>query len=197
MTYPSVRMFYTSVCFGKRQVGQSHWALITQVDDLVLFASTVKKLYSSKTPMFLGGHSMGSLASIHVALRDQAQWDGLVLGTATVDVEWSWTLRWISILDVSIHTVWFFILYSSFISQMWLFDVESSICMTIDIVASIACFYFHPLYPVSDSVSPFCYSQLMCHEMRLGWVCKYGVESYCSLIMLGSFGLCCCYCNLC
>ena len=64
-----------------------------QVDDLILFASKVRELYSSKTPMFLGGHSMGSLASIHVALRDQAQWDGLVLGTATVDVEWNWTLR--------------------------------------------------------------------------------------------------------
>ena len=36
---------------------------------------------------------MGSLTSIHVALRDQAAWDGLILGTATVDVEWNWFLK--------------------------------------------------------------------------------------------------------
>lgn len=64
-----------------------------QVDDLVLFANLIRKEYTTQMPMFLGGHSMGSLASIHAALRDQAAWDGLVLGTATVDVEWNWVLR--------------------------------------------------------------------------------------------------------
>lgn len=36
---------------------------------------------------------MGSLTCIHLALRDQAAWDGLILGTATVDVEWNWVLK--------------------------------------------------------------------------------------------------------
>ena len=64
-----------------------------QVDDLVAFSKSVKTNYDTGTPMFLGGHSMGALASIHTALRDQTAWDGLVLGTATVDVEWNWMLR--------------------------------------------------------------------------------------------------------
>ena len=64
-----------------------------QVDDLAAFTQHVRAGYESTMPMFLGGHSMGSLTSIHLALRDQAAWDGLILGTATVDVEWNWFLK--------------------------------------------------------------------------------------------------------
>ena len=64
-----------------------------QVDDLEAFRKRVRGDYDPKLPKFIGGHSMGSLASIHCALRDQAAWDGLILGTATVDVEWNWFLK--------------------------------------------------------------------------------------------------------
>lgn len=64
-----------------------------QVDDLIAFTKKIRAEYELSMPMFLGGHSMGSLTSIHVALRDQAAWDGLILGTATVDVEWNWFLK--------------------------------------------------------------------------------------------------------
>ena len=66
------------------------------------FTKHIKTRYDSSVPVFLGGHSMGSLASIHVALRDQTAWDGLVLGTATVDVEWNWLLRCAS-LAITTH----------------------------------------------------------------------------------------------
>lgn len=67
--------------------------LAMQVDDLIAFTKKIRADYDISMPMFLGGHSMGSLTSIHVALRDQAAWDGLILGTATVDVEWNWFLK--------------------------------------------------------------------------------------------------------
>lgn len=63
------------------------------MDDYIGFTKSVKTDYDAGLPMFIGGHSMGSLASIHVALRDQTAWSGIVLGTATVDVEWNWMLR--------------------------------------------------------------------------------------------------------
>lgn len=69
------------------------WDFNHVVDDLAAFTKSVRADYDSALPMFLGGHSMGSLASIHLVLRDQAAWDGLILGTATVDVEWNWFLK--------------------------------------------------------------------------------------------------------
>ena len=36
---------------------------------------------------------MGALTALHAVLRDQAPWDGIVLGTATIDVEWNWFLK--------------------------------------------------------------------------------------------------------
>ena len=59
--------------------------------------------YDSGLPTFLGGHSMGSLASIHVALRDQAAWSGVILGTATVDVEWNWLLRYLALAPLYVY----------------------------------------------------------------------------------------------
>lgn len=64
-----------------------------QVDDFMAFTKKIRASYDLSLPMFLGGHSMGSLTCIHLALRDQAAWDGLILGTATVDVEWNWVLK--------------------------------------------------------------------------------------------------------
>ena len=65
-----------------------------QVDDLAAFTKHVRADYHSTMPMYLAGHSMGSLTCIHLSLRDQAAWDGLILGTATVDVEWNWVLKY-------------------------------------------------------------------------------------------------------
>lgn len=45
--------------------------------------------------MFVGGQSMGALTSLHLMLRDESPWRGVVLGTATIDVEWNWVLRYI------------------------------------------------------------------------------------------------------
>ena len=36
---------------------------------------------------------MGALTALHAVLRDQSAWDGIVLGTATIDVEWNWFLK--------------------------------------------------------------------------------------------------------
>lgn len=36
---------------------------------------------------------MGGLTALHAVLRDQSVWDGVVLGTATIDVEWTWFLK--------------------------------------------------------------------------------------------------------
>lgn len=69
------------------------WDFNHLVDDLVAFTKSVRADHDPALPAFLGGHSMGSLASIHAVLRDQAAWEGLILGTATVDVEWNWLLK--------------------------------------------------------------------------------------------------------
>ena len=66
----------------------------TQVDDLVDFAAHVRAKSPSDMSFFLGGHSMGALMALHAALQKQNAWHGLVLGTATVDVEWKPLLRW-------------------------------------------------------------------------------------------------------
>lgn len=68
-----------------------HYAM--QVDDLLAFSKEVRLQYPAGMPSFVGGQSMGALAALHAVLRDQAAWDGIVLGTATIDVEWNWLLR--------------------------------------------------------------------------------------------------------
>jgi len=64
-----------------------------QVDDLVAFSKEVKLQHSSPLPTCVGGQSMGSLVALHAVLRDQTAWDGIVLGTATIDVDMNWLLR--------------------------------------------------------------------------------------------------------
>jgi alpha-beta hydrolase superfamily lysophospholipase len=64
-----------------------------QVDDLIGFSKDVRLQYSSRLPIFVGGQSMGALAALHAVLRDQSAWDGIILGTATIDVKWTWFLR--------------------------------------------------------------------------------------------------------
>ena len=51
----------------------------TQVDDFAAFGKEVRTQHDAGVPMFIGGHSMGALAAIHLALRDQSGWAGLVL----------------------------------------------------------------------------------------------------------------------
>ena len=65
-----------------------------QVDDLGQVGRHVCDQYPAGTPMFVGGQSMGALTSLHLMLRDESPWRGVVLGTATIDVEWNWVLRY-------------------------------------------------------------------------------------------------------
>ena len=64
-----------------------------KVDDLLAFSKEVRLQYSSSIPAFIGGQSMGALAALHAVLRDQRPWAGIILGTATIDVEMSTLLR--------------------------------------------------------------------------------------------------------
>ncbi len=64
-----------------------------QVDDLLAFSKHTRLRYKAGLPAFVGGQSMGALAALHAVLRDQSAWDGIVLGTATIDVEWTWFLK--------------------------------------------------------------------------------------------------------
>ncbi len=63
------------------------------MDDLLAFSKEVRLQHAAGLPSFVGGQSMGALAALHAVLRDQAAWDGVILGTATIDVEWNWLLR--------------------------------------------------------------------------------------------------------
>ena len=66
---------------------------VLQVDDLLAFSKHIRLRYRAGLPAFVGGQSMGALTALHAVLRDQSTWDGIVLGTATIDVEWTWFLR--------------------------------------------------------------------------------------------------------
>ena len=66
---------------------------LVQVDDLLAFSKHVRLRYQPGLPVFVGGQSMGGLTALHAVLRDQSVWDGVVLGTATIDVEWTWFLK--------------------------------------------------------------------------------------------------------
>ena len=66
---------------------------LVQVDDLLAFSKHTRLRYKAGLPAFVGGQSMGALAALHAVLRDQSAWDGIVLGTATIDVEWTWFLK--------------------------------------------------------------------------------------------------------
>lgn len=46
-----------------------------------------------KTPMFIGGHSLGGLVAARACLRNQSGWNGLLLSSPLLDVEWTMTLR--------------------------------------------------------------------------------------------------------
>jgi alpha-beta hydrolase superfamily lysophospholipase len=68
---------------------------VWKVDDLQRFGALIRERYAGKYAIFVGGQSMGSLVSVHAVLRDQSVWDGLVLATATLDVEWNTSRRWV------------------------------------------------------------------------------------------------------
>lgn len=44
-------------------------------------------------PMFIGGHSLGGMIAPLVCLRNQALWNGLLLLSPSLDVEWTWILK--------------------------------------------------------------------------------------------------------
>ncbi|CAL5222462.1 g4830 [Coccomyxa viridis] len=69
------------------------WHFHHVVDDLLAFSKHTRLRYKAGLPAFAGGQSMGALAALHAVLRDQSAWDGIVLGTATIDVEWTWFLK--------------------------------------------------------------------------------------------------------
>lgn len=46
-----------------------------------------------QTPMFIGGHSLGGLVASRACLVHQSQWNGLLLSSPLLDVEWTMTLR--------------------------------------------------------------------------------------------------------
>ena len=49
--------------------------------------------YDTAPPMFLGGHSLGTLVSCMTCLRDQGRWAGLILIAPAMDVDMSLSLR--------------------------------------------------------------------------------------------------------
>ena len=63
------------------------------MDDLLAFSKHIRLGCKAGAPVFVGGQSMGALTALHAVLRDQSAWDGIVLGTATIDVEWNWFLK--------------------------------------------------------------------------------------------------------
>ena len=64
-----------------------------QVDDLQQYAAQVKDQLPASLPLFLGGHSMGALTSVHLALRDQSLWHGLICCSGSIDVERNLIMR--------------------------------------------------------------------------------------------------------
>lgn len=46
-----------------------------------------------QTPMFIGGHSLGGLVASRACIQDQSQWNGLLLSSPLLDVEWTLMLR--------------------------------------------------------------------------------------------------------
>ena len=65
-----------------------------QVDDWAAYSAYVRSQHPPDLPFFISGHSMGALTSLLVVLQDQSAWQGLVCCSATVDVEWTWFLRY-------------------------------------------------------------------------------------------------------
>ena len=67
----------------------------SQVDDYAVYAGDVRARFAGATspPAFAAGQSMGGLLATHLVLRDQAAWDGLILCSAAIDLEWNLVTR--------------------------------------------------------------------------------------------------------
>ncbi len=65
------------------------------MDDYADYAGDVRARYAGATspPAFAAGQSMGGLLATHLVLRDQAAWDGLILCSAAIDLEWNLVTR--------------------------------------------------------------------------------------------------------
>jgi acylglycerol lipase len=59
------------------------------VDDTQLFVKRVLTLRPTlgKLPKFLIGHSMGGLISVHLALREQSMWNGIILSAPALEAD--------------------------------------------------------------------------------------------------------------
>ncbi len=66
-----------------------------QVDDCIDFSKEIREKTGPSVPHFIGGQSMGGLVAALVALQDQSVWDGLILCSAAMDVEWTPMLRFV------------------------------------------------------------------------------------------------------
>ena len=66
-----------------------------QVDDYAEYAADVRARFEDPAgpPAFAGGQSLGGLLATHLVLRDQAQWAGLILCSAAIDLEWNLVTR--------------------------------------------------------------------------------------------------------
>lgn len=64
-----------------------------QVDDLLQYVADIRQELPLGLPIFLGGHSMGALTSVHAALRDQTPWHGLIVCSGAIDVERNLSMR--------------------------------------------------------------------------------------------------------
>eukprot|EP00884_Botryococcus_braunii_P011343 jgi/Botrbrau1/20209/Bobra.31_1s0006.1 len=77
------------------------------IDDVYTFRQDIIEAYSrthSVLPVFVGGVSMGGLISILTVLRDQSQWQGLLLESPAVEPQWTLVLRMMAMVeDIFIH----------------------------------------------------------------------------------------------
>ncbi|GAB4818831.1 hypothetical protein N2152v2_005877 [Parachlorella kessleri] len=91
---------YAEDCCGHGK-SEGERALILDFNDLVEdFAGLgeharhdLELRYGAAPPMFLGGHSLGTLVSCMTCLRDQERWAGLILIAPAMDVDMSLSLR--------------------------------------------------------------------------------------------------------
>lgn len=69
------------------------WNFDHLADDVYAFRDQVKLGYIQMPPIFIAGHSMGGLIASLTAIRQQDAWNGLIIHSALLDVEWTLALR--------------------------------------------------------------------------------------------------------
>eukprot|EP00955_Chlamydomonas_euryale_P078407 363141-Chlamydomonas_euryale.AAC.7 len=74
------------------------------IDDTLARIDSVRPQHPG-LPLFMAGTSMGGLCATHVVLRKQADFAGLILCSAAIDVEWTPVLRW-AVQQPGAHCRW-------------------------------------------------------------------------------------------